>query len=67
MSYFEFVSVLIRQTAHIEGMILSALKLVVSAGLVFVSGGVWPFPPYGAVISIGACVIFAVALHFAAP
>jgi len=48
-------------------MITGALKLLVSAGLVFVSVGAWPNPRYGAAISIGLCVMAAVALHFAAP
>ena len=46
---------------------MNALKLAASAGLVFVSVGAWPYPRYGAAISIGVCVVAAVVLHFVAP
>jgi hypothetical protein len=45
----------------------NALKLVVVAGLVLVSGGAWPNPRYGAAIAIGLCIVAAVVLHFAVP
>jgi hypothetical protein len=48
-------------------MIMNALKLLASAGLVFVTAGAWPNPRYGAAISIGVCIVAAVALHFVAP
>jgi hypothetical protein len=48
-------------------MIMNALKLAASAGLIFISAGAWPNPRYGAAISIGICVLAAVVLHFAAP
>jgi hypothetical protein len=46
---------------------VNALKLAASAGLVFVSVGAWPYPRFGAAISIGLCVMAAVTLHYAAP
>ena len=56
-----------RFQAHIASMIMNALKLVAMAGLILISTGAWPNPRYGAAISIGACIIAAVALHFVAP
>jgi hypothetical protein len=53
--------------AHIERMIANALKLAGVAALIMASVGIWPNRRYGAVISIGVCVMGAVALHFAAP
>ena len=67
MSYFEFVSVLIRLTAHIERMVRNALRLASGAALVLITGGVWPNPRYGIAIAVGVCIMAAVALHFAAP
>jgi hypothetical protein len=48
-------------------MIMNALKLAASAGLVFVTAGAWPNPRYGAAVSIGVCLAAAVVLHFVAP
>jgi hypothetical protein len=48
-------------------MITNALKLAASAGLVFVTGGAWPYPRYGAAVSIGVCLAAAVVLHVVAP
>jgi hypothetical protein len=48
-------------------MIMNALKLAATAGLVFVAGGAWPSPRYGAALSIGMCIMAAVVLHFVAP
>jgi hypothetical protein len=48
-------------------MIVNALKLAASAGLLLISAGAWPSPRYGGSIAIGVCVMAAVILHFAAP
>jgi hypothetical protein len=48
-------------------MIINALKLVGAAVLVVISSGAWPNPRYGAAIAVGACIMAAVILHFAAP
>jgi hypothetical protein len=48
-------------------VIINALKLVVLAGLLLISGGAWPNPRYGAAIAVGLCVLAAVVIHFAAP
>jgi hypothetical protein len=52
---------------HIQGMIRSTLKVIAGAGLAIVTGGAWPNPRYGAAVAIGACIIIAGVLHFAAP
>jgi hypothetical protein len=56
-----------RFRAHIEDMIIYALKLAASIGLVLITTGAWPNPRYGAAISIGVCVLAALTLHFFAP
>jgi len=53
--------------AHTGRMVMNALKLAVSAGLVLVTAGAWPNPRYGAAVSIGLCIAAAVVLHFVAP
>jgi hypothetical protein len=67
VSYFDFMSVLIRRKAHIEGMVINALKLAGAAALLLITAGAWPHPRYGAAIALGVCIMAAVALHFAAP
>ena len=56
-----------RGRAHTGGMVINALKLAGTAALILVTAGAWPNPRYGAAISIGVCILAAVALHFAAP
>jgi hypothetical protein len=48
-------------------MMKNALKLVVEAGLLTITGLVWPNARYGAAIGIGVCILAALALHFFAP
>ena len=48
-------------------MMTNALKLVVVAGLLTITGLAWPNPRYGAAIAIGVCILAAIALHFFAP
>jgi hypothetical protein len=48
-------------------MIANAIKVAGAAALIMASVGIWPNPRYGATISIGVCIMAAVALHFAAP
>jgi hypothetical protein len=61
------VSIQIRARAHIEGMVMNAIKLVGAAALILITSGAWPNPRYGSVIALGICIMAAVALHFAAP
>jgi hypothetical protein len=56
-----------RFQTYIDSMIINALKLVASAGLLLISAGAWPNLRYGAAIAIGLCVLAAVAIHFAVP
>lgn len=63
----EFVSVLIRWTAHIDGLVINALKLAGAAALLLITAGAWPNPRHGAAIALGVCILAAVVLHFAAP
>ncbi|MDA9519491.1 hypothetical protein XI06_03765 [Bradyrhizobium sp. CCBAU 11434] len=56
-----------RDATHTGRMVMNALKVVTSAGLVFVTGGAWPYARYGAAISIGLCIAAAVVLHVVAP
>jgi hypothetical protein len=48
-------------------MIRSTLKIIAGIGLVIITGGAWPYGRYGAAVAIGACIIVAGVLHFAAP
>jgi hypothetical protein len=48
-------------------MIRRTLKIIAGAGLVIVTGGAWPNARYGAAVAVGACIIIAGVLHFAAP
>lgn len=66
-SYPEFVSAVVRGRAHTERMVVNALKLAGVVALVLITAGAWPNPRYGAAISIGMCMMAAIALHFAAP
>jgi len=51
---------------HIDGMVTSALKSVVEAGLLMI-GLALPNPRYGTVIALGTIIAAAIVLHFAAP
>jgi len=51
---------------HIDGMVTSALKSVVEAGLLMI-GLALPNPRYGTVIALGTIIAAAIMLHFAAP
>jgi hypothetical protein len=53
--------------AHILGMALNLIKIVLLAVLTVLTFGIFPNKLKGAMIAIGTCIAAAVVLHFVAP
>jgi hypothetical protein len=56
-----------RLRAHIQKMVVNALKLAALAGMVLIAGGLWSDFRKSAALAIGLCIVAALVLHFVAP
>jgi hypothetical protein len=53
--------------AHIQSMVVNALKLAALAGVMLVTAGLWRDLRKSAALAIGTCIVAALVLHFVAP